>query len=53
MIDPKISKYMSKLGKRARALHPKPKEYYQEIQKKSVASRLMKKKLSTLQSDSK
>lgn len=43
MIDPKVRKYMSKIGKKARALNPKPKEYYQEIQKKSVASRLAKK----------
>lgn len=53
MIDPAVRKYMSKLGKRARALNPKPKAYYQAIQKKSVASRLAKKKLSTSQSDSK
>jgi hypothetical protein len=39
MISPEISKYMSKLGKKARRLNPKPKEYYQRLQKLSCEAK--------------
>lgn len=41
-----INRYFSDLAKKRHKDNPKPKEYYQELQKKSVESR-MKKKFST------
>lgn len=38
-----LSKYMSKLGKKARKVHPYPKEHYQLMNKRSLESKNAKK----------
>lgn len=47
MIDPQISKWYSEISKQGHKKNPRPKEYYQKIQRKSVIARAANRKLST------
>ena len=47
MIPKEVSKFHSEIAKRTNKNNPRSKKAYQDMQKKAVASRLAKKKLST------
>lgn len=42
-----ISKYMSEIASKGHKINPRPREFYVEMQRKSVEKRLQNKKLST------